>query len=78
MIYDISAKFKEVVGVVNDVIVLERESFEVMMTELNDKFVIEKAVKFNLKDYKDGKSVSILKINKEGRSYLVISDMLTY
>jgi len=60
------------------VILFERESFEVLISDYKDLFTIEKAVKLNLKDYKDGKSVSILKINKDGKTLLIVSDLLTY
>jgi hypothetical protein len=36
MIYEVSAKVKEVVGVVDNLAVLERESFEVLFTDFKD------------------------------------------
>jgi hypothetical protein len=47
-----------------------------MMTELKDKFTVEKAILINLKDYPNGKKVSIVKIKKDDKSMLVISDTL--
>lgn len=38
-------------GLVDDILLLENESFEVIMTDLKDKFTIEKAVNLHLKDY---------------------------
>ncbi len=73
-----SAKFKEVVGVVDNVIVLEKETFEALLPTLKNDFTIEKIVNINLKDYREGKSVAILKVTKEGKSALIISDHLTY
>ena len=73
-----SNRFKEVVGVVDNVIALERETFEVIMTHHKDSFKIEKAIKFHLKDYKKEKSVIILKINKDGKTILLISELLNY
>lgn len=66
MIYDVSSRFKEIVGIVDNVLIFERESFEVLLNDYKDQFTIEKAVKLNLKDYGDNKSVSILKISKDG------------
>ena len=73
-----SARFKEIVGVVDNVLMFEKESFEILMTDHKNSFTIEKAVKLNLKDYNDSKSVSILKVSKDGKSALVLSDHLTY
>lgn len=78
MIYEVSAKLKDVVGIVNDLVILEKESFEVMITEMKDQFVVEKAVLINLKDYRNDQSVSILKIRKGESTLLVISDTLHY
>lgn len=46
-----SSRFKEVVGLVDDVVIFEQESFDVLLSEHKDKFTILKAVKLNLKDY---------------------------
>lgn len=73
-----SAKLKEVIGVVDNLAVLERESFEILFTtDLRDQFTLEKAVLLNLKDYSN-KQVYIAKVIKEGKSLLIISDTLTY
>ena len=77
-IYEVSAKFKDVVGVVDDLLVLEKESYDVLLTELKDQFTIEKAVKLHLKDYKEEKTIDILKIKRGDKFILIISDTLTY
>jgi hypothetical protein len=77
----VSNRFKEVVGVVDNVIALEKDSFEALMHTHNKEgglFTIEKAVKLNLKDYKEGKSVTILKVSREGKTSLLISELLNY
>ncbi len=73
-----SSRFKEVVGLVDDVVIFEQETFDVLLADHQDKFTIVKAVKLNLKDYNHGKSVTILKIRREGKSILLLSDHLTY
>ena len=73
-----SGKFKEVVGVVDNVILLERESFDVLINEHKDLFTLDKAVKFNLKDYGNDKHAFIVKITHKDRSFLVVSDLLSY
>lgn len=65
------------VGTVDNLAVLERESFEILFTDLKDQFTIEKSVQLNLKDY-GNKEVYIVKITREGKSLLIISDTLTY
>lgn len=64
-------------GIVDNVVILEKESFEVLFTDHHDLFTLEKAVKLNLKDYHN-KYVVIAKINRDGKSLLIISDHLTY
>ena len=80
MIYEVSAKLKDVVGIVDDCVVFEQETFDVIMTtpEMKDQFVVEKAVLLNLTDYPDCKKVSILRISKGDRKILVISNTLGY
>lgn len=56
----------------------EKESFEILMEDLKGEFKIDKAVKLNLKDYGEKKSIAILKIIKDNKSALVISDHLNY
>ncbi|TNV83810.1 hypothetical protein FGO68_gene11754 [Halteria grandinella] len=79
-IYETAAKVKEVIGLVDNVVVLERETFEVLFTDLATQFTVEKAVKLNLKDYKnEERSVGLIKIvSKEGLPVLVISETLNY
>ena len=67
------------VGIVDNVLSFEKESFEVLMTHLKNEFVIEKAVKFNLKDYSETKSITVLKVSKgNSKPVLIVSDHLTY
>lgn len=77
-IYDVAAKLKEVVGHVDNLAVLERQSFEVLINDMRDDYTIEKIVRLNLTDYHNGKHVFIVKIVKDTKSMLVISDTLTY
>jgi hypothetical protein len=46
--------------------VLETESFEIFVDELKDMYTLDKAVRFNLKDYKYDKHVDIIKITTKG------------
>jgi hypothetical protein len=71
---------KEILGVVDNLVVLERESFEVLFTEGASLFSVEKAIKLNLKDYKDeDRAVALVKITtKEGQPVLVVSETLVY
>lgn len=67
------------VGLVDNVVVFERETYEIFIRDLGDHYKIEKAVRLNLKDYKDNKHVDILRITtKDGVDLLVISDTLKY
>lgn len=71
------AQFNTEMGEVDNVVVLERESFEVLMTDLKDQFILEKVVQLNLTDYED-KQVYIVKISINGNKMLVISDTLSF
>lgn len=62
----------------DNVLLFEKESFEILMEDLKGEFKIDKAVKLNLKDYGEKKSIAILKIIKDNKSALVISDHLNY
>lgn len=79
-IYETAAKVKEVIGLVDNVVVVERETFEVFFNELAEHFTVEKAVRLNLKDYKtEERSVSLVKVlSKEGLPVLIISETLNY
>lgn len=79
-IFETASKVKEVIGLVENVVVLERETFEVLFTVLAENFTVEKAVKLNLKDYKnEERSVGLIKIvSKEGLPVLVVSETLNY
>lgn len=59
------------------VVAVERETFEVLMTDYRSELKIEKSVKLHLKDY-NNLDVSILKINKDGFVFLLISELLNY
>lgn len=78
-IYETADKVREVLGKVDSVLILERESFDVMMTSLSDLFSLEKTVQFNLVDFPYKKTVDAIKIQtKEGLPIVVVSEMLTY
>ena len=77
-IYDVAAKLKDVIGKVDNLAVLERPSFEILVNEMQDVFTIEKAVRLNLTDYSNDKHVFVVKVVKDGKSMLVISDTLSY
>ena len=54
---------KEVLGLIDNVVVFERETFEVFMHDLGSLYNVEKAVRLNLKDYKiEDKHVDLVKI----------------
>jgi len=58
--------------------VLERESFEIFIG-MKDHYTLEKAVRFNLKDYKFEKHVDLVRITtRDNVTILVLSDTLTY
>lgn len=77
-IYEVSAKLKEVIGHVNNLAVLERQSFEVLVNDLKDDITIEKVVRLNLLDYGKDKHTYIAKVVKDGQPVLIISDTLSY
>ena len=81
-IYEVSSKLKEVLGLIDNVLVLERESFDILVEEMRGThYTLEKAVKLNLKDYKPAadKHVILLKLTtRDHIPLLVISDMLHY
>lgn len=39
-----SAAIKSDIGIIDNLVILERESYEILMTDLKDTFKIEKAV----------------------------------
>jgi hypothetical protein len=81
-IYDTANKVKEVIGLVENVAVFERESFETFVNDLVKaaQYKIEKAIRLNLKDYKgEHKHVDLVKATSQsGVSVLIVSDTLTY
>lgn len=80
-IYETAAKVKEVIGLVDNMVVVERETFEILFTEVAPThFSVDRAVKLNLRDYKDeDRHVSLVKITtKDGLSVLILSETLVY
>ena len=67
-------------GVVEHLVVFERETFEVVINDLGSLFQVDKAIRLNLKDYKeDDKHVDLVKITtKDGISIIVLSETLSY
>ena len=57
-IFEIAGRVKEVVGQVSNIVVFERETFEVILHELR----VEKAVLLKMKDYFDERAVSFVKV----------------
>ena len=58
---------------VNNIVVFERETFEVIIPEM----AVERAVLLKLKDYFDERSVSLVKVKTlDGLSVLIISEMM--
>lgn len=81
-IYETSAKVKEALGQIDNVAVFERETYETFVHDVvaQGNFHIEKAVRLNLKDYKnESKHVDLTKVSsKSGTSVLLISETTTY
>lgn len=68
----------EVMGPVDNVMILEREAFEIFITQMKGQYTLEKAVKLIIKDYKD-QSVDVVKVTtKDKVEILVVSEMLKY
>jgi hypothetical protein len=69
-----------VLGLINNVVVFERETYEVFMNENKDAYNLEKAVRLNIKDYKiEDKHVDLVKISThDGQTILIISETLSY
>ena len=49
--YETGSKLKEVVGLVDNLVVFERETFQILMNDRSGKFKIDKSVRLNMKDY---------------------------
>ena len=60
-----SAKLKDIVGIVDNLVILEMPAFETLVEDLSGQYVINKVVQLRLTDYGDDKTVTILKISKE-------------
>ena len=71
---------KEVIGLVDNVVIFERESYEIFINDLSGHYHIEKSVRLNLKDYKtEEKHVDFVKITtQDNLSVLIISETLHY
>lgn len=66
-------------GLVDNVLILEREAYEIFITQITDIYTIEKKVQFVLLDYKNKRTVDAIKITtKDGIQVIVVSEMLTY
>ena len=57
-IFGTAERVREVVGKVSNIVVFERETFEVIIPEM----AVERAVLLKLKDYFDERSVSLVKV----------------
>jgi len=82
-IFETAAKIKEVFGVVENVAVLERESYETFVHDIvkQGKYYIDKAVRINLKEYKsEDKHLDFTKVTSAsgGISVLLISETTNF
>lgn len=81
-IFETAAKIKEVFGVVENVAVLERESYETFIHDIvkQGKYYIDKAVRINLIEYKsEDKHLDFTKVTSDnGTSVLLISETTTF
>ncbi|CDW84928.1 purine nucleoside phosphorylase [Stylonychia lemnae] len=78
-VFETSVKVGEILGQVDNILVLEKETYEVFMNDLSENFTLDKKIRFNLLDYHTEESVDVLKITtKNGVSIIVLSQTLTY
>jgi hypothetical protein len=81
-IYETASKLKETLGLIDNVVVFERESYESFVHDVvpGGHYSIEKSVRLNLKDYKnERKHVDLTKVtSKDGVSVLILSETTTY
>ena len=81
-IYETAAKLKETLGLIENIAVFERESYESFVHDVipGGHYTIEKSVRLNLKDYKnERKHVDLTKVtSKDGVSVLILSETTTY
>jgi len=64
---------------IDHVLVLERESYEVFINHLSEEYQLENAVQIHLKDYHSPMTVDLVKIqSKQGSKIVVVSETLTY
>jgi hypothetical protein len=57
-VFGTAERVREVVGQVNNIVVFERETYEVIIPEM----AVERAVLLKLKDYVDERTVSLVKV----------------
>jgi hypothetical protein len=69
---------KAVLGIVDNVCVLERESFAILFSDLKDTIQILKAVRLHLKDYRIPTIVDLVKVSINDVEMIVVSETLTY
>jgi hypothetical protein len=43
-IYAVSAKLKDIVGIVDDLVILEMSAFEILVENFSEQYVIDKAI----------------------------------
>ena len=81
-IYETASKLKESLGLIDNVVILERESYESFVHDVvpGGHYAIEKSVRLNLKDYRNEKKhVDLTKVtSKDGVSMLILSETTTY
>ncbi len=74
-IFETTEKVREFFGECSNIVVIEKQTFEVVSGGLK----IEAAVKLIMKDYIDERFVSLVKIlTEDSIPVLIISDMMTY
>jgi hypothetical protein len=69
---------KQILGVVDNVCVLERESFAILFSDLKETVHILKAVRLHLKDYKVPTAVDLVKVSINEVEMVVVSETLSY
>lgn len=70
-------------GLVDNLVVFERETYEVFITDLTKKtknYSVYRAVRLNLKDYKgEERHVDLVKVkHDDGTTVLIVSEMMSY
>jgi hypothetical protein len=77
--YETGSKLKEVMGLVDNLVIFERETFQILMSDCK-QFKVDKSVRLNMKDYtSEERHVDLVKITtKDNVSILVVSETLSY